>query len=271
MRMRAYDAYRRILRVTGITVAFIVSTLAPAAAATAERDAIRACSRPGAGFFSRDAAGAPSGLEYDILKSFADTMKVDLVIDDAPSFDELLARAEGGRCHIAAAGITVTEERKKRFAFSTPYFPNRVLIVQKAPAAFLKADDLKGQRVAVVGGTFQARLVANLPGVNLVSVNNDDALFEAVSKGQADALACDSAVVLHHLSRHPEFTTAFPLGERSFFAFAMPLKSNLLGPLNEHLKNLARTGDFTRMLAKHFGEANAEFLASEVASSAPKP
>jgi len=256
--------------VTGVTAALVAGTLAPTAATAAERESIRACSRPGAGFFSRDASGTPSGLEYDILRSFADAMKVDLVIDDAPSFDELLSRAEGSRCHIAAAGITVTEERKKRFAFSNPYFPNRVLIVQKAPAAFLKADDLKGQRIAVVGGTFQARLVAALPDVKVVSVNNDDALFDAVSKGQADALACDSAVVLHHLSRHPEFTTAFPLGERSFFAFALPLKSNLVGPLNEHLKTLARTGDFTRMLAKHFGEANAEFLASEIANNAPK-
>ena len=269
--MKSCDTFLRILRVTGVTVALVVGTLAPAAAAPADREAVRACSRPGAGFFSRDAAGVPSGLEYDILKTFADAMKVDLVIDDAPSFDELLTRAEGGRCHVAAAGITVTEERKKRFAFSTPYFPNRVLIVQKAPTAFLKADDLKGQRIAVVGGTFQARLVAALPGVTVVSVNNDDALFEAVSKGQADALACDSAVVLHHLARHPEFSTAFPLGERSFFAFALPLKSTLLGPLNEHLKTLVRTGDFTRMLAKHFGEANAEFLASEIAGTAPKP
>ena len=248
-----------------------LAALAPAAATAAEREAIRACSRPGAGFFSRDTAGTPSGLEYDILKSFADAMKVDLVIDDAPSFDELLTRAEGGRCHVAAAGITVTAERKKRFVFSTPYFPNRVLIVQKAPSALVKADDLKSQRVAVVGGTYQARLVAAVQGVTVVRVNDDDALFDAVSKGQADALACDSAVVLHHLNRHPEFSTAFPLGERSFFAFALPLKSNLVGPLNEHLKTLVRTGDFTRMLAKHFGEANAEFLASEIANNAPKP
>jgi glutamine transport system permease protein len=269
--MKALDSSPQIFFVTFITATLGIGMLAPAAAAAAEAEAIRACSRPGAGFFSRDAAGTPAGLEYDILKSFADAMKVDLVIDDAPSFDELLTRAESGRCHVAAAGITVTEERKKRFAFSAPYFPNRVLIVQKAPAALVKADDLKGQRVAVVGGTYQARLVAALQGVTVVSVNNDDALFDAVSKGQADALACDSAVVLHHLGRHPEFSTAFPLGDRSFFAFALPLKSNLVGPLNEHLKTLARSGDFTKMLAKHFGEANAEFLASEIANNAPKP
>ena len=265
------DLRLRILLVTGVTAAIVLAGPATGAAGVAEQGAIRACSRPEAGFFSRDTAGAPFGLEYDLLKSFADAMKIDLVIDDAPSFDELLTRAEAGRCHVAAAAITVTEERKKRFAFSTPYFPNRVLIVQKAPTAFGKPDDLKGHRIAVVGGTFQARLVAALPDVRVVSVNDDDALFDAVSKGRADALACDSAVVLHHLSRHPTFNTAFPLGERSFFAFALPLNSNLLGPLNEHLKTLARTGDFTRMLAKHFGEANAEFLASEVANNAPKP
>ena len=268
--MKARGSFRQLLLVTGGAAALLLCAFGPRSAAAAERPAVRACTRPGAGFFARDAASQASGLEYDILRSFADTLKADLVIDDAPSFDELLTRAEGGRCHIAAAGITVTEERKKRFAFSTPYFPNRVLIVQKAPTAFQKTDDLKGQRVAVVGGTFQARLLAALPEVKVVSVNSDDALFDAVSKGQADALACDSAVVLHHLGRHPEFSTAFPLGERSFFAFALPLKSNLVGPLNEHLKALVRTGDFTRMLAKHFGEANAEFLASEIADSAPK-
>jgi len=269
--MKARGSFRQLLLATGGVAALALGAFGPGSVDAAERDAVRACTRPGAGFFARDAAGQASGLEYDILRSFADTLKADLVIDDAPSFDELLTRAEGGRCHIAAAGITVTEERKKRFAFSTPYFPNRVLVVQKAPAAFLKTDDLKGQRIAVVGGTFQARLLAALPEVRVVSVNDDDALFDAVSRGQADALACDSAVVLHHLGRHPEFSTAFPLGERSFFAFALPLKSNLLGPLNEHLKTLARTGDFARMLAKHFGEANAEFLASEIASNAPKP
>lgn len=267
--MKVRGSIRRILLTAGGAAALTLGALSPCSVA-AERAAIRACSRPSAGFFTRDAAGQASGLEYDILRSFADALKVDLFVDDAPSFDELLNRAEGGRCHIAAAGITITEERKKRFAFSAPYFPNRVLIVQKAPTAFVKAEDLKGQRVAVVGGTFQARLVAGIPGVTVVSVSNDDALFDAVSKGEANALACDSATVLHHLGRRPEFSTAFPLGERSFFAFALPRGSNLLGPLDEHLKTLIRTGDFARMLAKHFGAANAEFLASEVASNAPR-
>ena len=148
MKARVWLSPRLLLTLGG--AAFILGALGPRSADAAEREAVRACTRPGAGFFARDAAGQASGLEYDLLRSFADTLKADLVIDDAPSFDELLTRAEAGRCHVAAAGITVTEERKKRFAFSTPYFPNRVLIVQKPPAAFQKADDLRGQRLSLI-------------------------------------------------------------------------------------------------------------------------
>lgn len=248
---------------------FLVAALAPERASAAEQ-AIRACTRPAAGFFERGADGAPAGLEYDILKSFADAVKADLVIEDAPSFDELLTRVEGGRCHIAASAITVTAERRKRFLFSTPYFPNRVVVVQRVGGGLLKPEDLNGQRVAVVGGTLQARLLAAVAGVKVVTVNDDDALFDRMNKGEADALVCDSAVVLHHLTKRPEFSTAFPLGDRSFFAFAMPRDSSLARALNEHLKTLAKTGEFTRMLARHFGEANADFLASEIADNAGK-
>ena len=60
---------------------------------------------------------------------------------------------------------------------------------------------------------------------------------------------------------------AFPIGERSFFAFILPKGSKLLGPLDAFLKKLVPTPEFTRILAKHFGESNAEFLASEVAAA----
>jgi polar amino acid transport system substrate-binding protein len=167
--------------------------------------------------------------------------------------------------------VTVTEERKARLSFSTPYFPNRVMVVQKTASGFAQPGDLKDRRVAVVKGTLSTSLVSSIPGVKSVLVDDDDAAFQALLKGSADALACDSAVVLHYLTLNPELGIAFPLGERSFFAFALPPGSKLLGPLNDHLKALARSGAFTKLLAKHFGEANAEFLADDVAKAGAKP
>ncbi|MEO8361198.1 MAG: transporter substrate-binding domain-containing protein [Vicinamibacteria bacterium] len=259
--MRARDLPTRA---TAVAILMVLLAFGGRPAVAGDDQILRACTRPGAGFFTRDSNGTPVGLEYDVLQSFATSLKRKLVIEDAPSFEELLARAESGRCDVAAAEITVTEDRKRRFAFSAPYFPDRMLVVQKAPTAFSRVEDLTGKRLAVVGGTLQAALVSALKEVTPVLVDDDDALFAAVTNGRAEALVCDSAVVLHHLTQHPDFSPALPLGERSFFAFALPKGSSLLALLNGHLRTLQENGQFQKLLGRHFGEANAEFLAAEV-------
>ena len=234
-------------------------------------ESVRVCTFPGAGFFGRDSAGMASGFEYDLLTSFAVAAKLKVTFEDTPLFDDLLKNTESGKCQIGAATITVTEERKARLLFSVPYFPNRVVVVQKTASGFTQPGDLKDRRVAVVKGTVSVGLVGGLALVKPVLVDDDDATFQALLKGSADALACDSAVVIPYLNKYPELGIAFPMGERSFFAFALPKGSKLAERLNEHLRSLSRSGALTTMLAKHFGEANAEMIAEDVAKAAAKP
>lgn len=237
----------------------------------AGRETLLVCTHPAAGFFVRDATGAASGLEYDLLSSFAAAAKMNAVFEHKPLFDDLLKDTESGKCQIGSSSVTVTPERQARLAFSTPYFPNRVVVVQKAASGFATAADVKGKRMAVVKGTVSTSLVAAIPGVTPVVVDDDDAAFQSLLKGDADTVACDSAVVLHYLTLHPELGIAFPIGGRSFFAFALPRDSKIVAPLNDHLKSLMKSGAFTKMLAKHFGEDNAEMLAEDVAKASAKP
>ena len=257
----------------GLALALCLAA-APASVATAQEggaESVRVCTFPGAGFFGRDSAGMASGFEYDLLTSFAVAAKLKVTFEDTPLFDDLLKNTESGKCQIGAATITVTEERRTRLLFSIPYFPNRVVVVQKTASGFAQPVDLKDRRVAVVKGTVSVGLVGGIPGVKPVLVDDDDATFQALLKGSADALACDSAVVIPYLNKYPELGIAFPLGERSFFAFALPKGSKLAERLNEHLRSLSRSGALTKMLAKHFGEANAEMIAEDVAKAGAKP
>ncbi len=231
---------------------------------------IRVCTRPGPGFFSQDAAGQPGGLEFDLLSGFASATGRKITFDPAPSFDQLLRDTEAGRCQIGASTVTVSAERKARFKFSVPYFPNRVVVVQKASTGLASAADLKDRRVAVVKGTISERLVSAMPGVLPLVVGEDAAGLDALLKDEAHAFACDSAVVLHHLGVYKDLGMAFPIGERSFFAFALPRDSSLVGPLDDYLRRVIRSGEFQKMLAKHFGAANAETLADDVAESLGK-
>lgn len=260
----------------GRLTAIMVLCLAPIATAVvsaqeAGGDRLRVCTFPAAGFFARDGAGVASGFEYDLLTGFAAASRVNAVFEDVLQFDQILKDTASGKCQVGAATIAVTEERKATLSFSNPYFPNRVVVVQKKSTAFAQPADLTGLRVAVVKGTLSESLVTGISGANSVLAEDDDAAFQALLKGGADALACDSAVVLHYLKLHSDLAIAFPMGERSFFAFALPRGSKFVGPLNEHLKSLQKSGAFTRLLAKHFGEANADVLAEDVAKASAKP
>jgi len=251
-----------------VAVVLSAATLAPAQ--PGEAAAVRVCAHPAPGFFTRDASGQPAGLEFDLLSGFGAATKRKVTFDGAPSFAQLLNDTEAGNCQIGASTVTVTEERRKRLQFSVPYFPNRIVVVQKTATGFARESDLKNQRVAVVTGTISERLVNAMPGVLPVPVKDDAAAFEALQKGEVHALACDSAVVLHHLGQNNDLGLAFPIGERSFFGFALPLDSKLGASLDQYLKGLVRSGEFAKILARHFGAANAEMLARDVAETIGK-
>jgi ABC-type amino acid transport substrate-binding protein len=228
------------------------------------------CALPDPGFFARDTAGAASGFEYDLLAGFAAAAKVKATFEDVAQFDKILTDTASGRCQIGAATISVTDERKARMAFSIPYFPNRVVVVQKAATGFTQPADLKDKKVAVVKGTVSIGLVGKVGGAKPVLVDRDEDAFKALLSGSVDAAACDSAIVLYYLKEYPDLAIAFPIGERSFFAFALPSGSKFLAPLNDHLRSLLKSGAFAKLLAKHFGEANAEMLAEDVTKASAR-
>ena len=63
----------------------------------------------------------PTGPEYDLVQAFADHLgvSVNLVVED--SLQNILDKVAKGDVHIAAAGLTITEERKKFVRFTPPY------------------------------------------------------------------------------------------------------------------------------------------------------
>ena len=68
-------------------------------------------------------------------------------------FDSVIPAVISGKADIGAAGITVTEDRKKNVDFSIPYVKTGIVVIYKKSNPFKDKDQLKGKKIGVQGGT----------------------------------------------------------------------------------------------------------------------
>lgn len=77
--------------------------------------------RDSATTYYEGANGSPAGFEYDLAKKFADDLGVKLRVVVTPNISDSLAVLEEGEAHFSAAGVVVTEARKRNFRFGPSY------------------------------------------------------------------------------------------------------------------------------------------------------
>ena len=99
------------------------------------------------------------GYEYSLLKEYEDflnqsagTRDLKMVLEFIPvARNELISKLVQGYGDIAAAGLTITDERKKKVAFTAPYLKdvNEVLVTNRQDGNIEKLSDLSGKKVYV--------------------------------------------------------------------------------------------------------------------------
>ena len=62
-----------------------------------------------------------TGYEYELASAFADYLGVDLKVEVADNLSDIFTKLDKGQAAFAAAGLTVTDERKRWAYFSEPY------------------------------------------------------------------------------------------------------------------------------------------------------
>ncbi len=68
-------------------------------------------------------------------------------------FDSVIPAVISGKADVGAAGITVTEDRRKNVDFSIPYVKTGIVVIYKKSNPFKDVAQLKEQRIGVQGGT----------------------------------------------------------------------------------------------------------------------
>ncbi len=204
-----------------------------------------------------------TGLEYDLVQLFAKQLKVKVEFIFPDSFDAILQDIAANKADIAAAGLTVTEERKQKMRFAPPYqtITEQVVYRYKRPKSI--ADLSEGILEVVKGSSHVAtlnRLKKQYPKLEWQenSKLDSDGLLYLVNVGLIDFTIADSHQAAIIRSYYPKLNIAFNLAEPQHLAWALPLSDDdsLYQEVVRFFQKIKQDGTLKALLEKHYGHIN---------------
>ena len=214
-----------------------------------------------------------AGFEYDLAKLFVKELNSDPKFKDTQlklivenHIDQVLPDVLTGKADIAAADLSITELRKKRFNFTTSYEDVQQQVVYnkdtgKTPPKNIK--DLIGLPIVVPSGTsFAERLsklqqhTPNLIWQERVDANSEKLLTEVASE-EIEYTIADSHLVANLQNYHPNLGVAFAIGEPEKIAWALAKDADpaLLEKANAFFAKIKKNGTLRNLVDRYHGNA----------------
>ena len=157
--------------------------------------------------FQYNQGGEVVGFDVEMMDLVAEELGLEQKIFDTPFEGIETGQAMAtGKCDVAAAGMTITDERAEVMDFSDPYFDATQALLVKKGADISSLEDLAGKSLAVqVGTTGQKYAVDNAPeGVEIRDFEDLALLTQAVKNGQVDAGINDNTVLYDYVEDNPD-------------------------------------------------------------------
>ncbi len=211
----------------------------------------------------------PSGLEYDLVKKFAEYLDVDLNIKIRDNLNDIISQIEKGTVDFAAAGLTVTEERQNRIRFTTPYqqitqqavYNTNNNNIEKRPR---KLADLMGKRINVLANSSHVEQLSQLklkyPKLSWTESKNTDSseLLDMVANKLTDFTIADSNEVTLYRRYHPELRVAMNISKEQplAWAFAKGSDDSLYKEAQNFMAHMKKTGELAHLIKRHYHHAS---------------
>ncbi|GGY82306.1 basic amino acid ABC transporter substrate-binding protein [Streptomyces olivaceoviridis] len=221
--------------------------------------------------FQSEVNGKVQGFDVSLIDLVAKDLGVKQQILDTP-FENFKTGAflNSGECDLAAAGMTITAERKKNVDFSDPYFEaTQAVLVDKNSGINSLADvKAKGKKLGAQAQTTGEDYVKS-KGYDPISFESSDAVLNGLRTGQVQAVVIDYPVVqgwLKDKANADKFKVVDNLKTGEQYGFTVK-KGNkaLLDAINKALKTAKADGTYKKIYEQWIGPYEAS-VASPAAS-----
>jgi polar amino acid transport system substrate-binding protein len=219
-------------------------------------------------YWFADQGGKFIGMDVDLLNEVNKRLGIAQTRYKPVPWEGVLPAQLSGLSDFLPEAITITEERKKTFAYSHPYGDASIVIMTRPDTGIKTTDDLAGRIVGVQTGSageavalkVQERLKTQGKGFReLKSYQNTSDAFLDLGNRRVDAVLNPRPPVAVYMSKHPgRFAVAGVVDQPTFAAWVFR-PADMAGAgcvgfeVNRVLQQLRREGFIAGLQKKWFG------------------
>lgn len=203
-----------------------------------------------------------TGFEVEVVREIANRLELEVEFKEL-GFDEMLTSVQTGQVDMAANDIETTEDRKEKFAFSTPFkYSYGTAIVRKDDLSGIKTmEDLKGKKAAGASTSVYMETARSYGAEEVVYDNaTNEVYLRDVAIGRTDVILNDYYLQTLALAAFPELNiTIHPDLKYSPSEVSVVMNKDnqeLVENVNRVVEEMLEDGTIAEISAKFFNGAD---------------
>jgi len=201
-----------------------------------------------------------AGPEHELVTDFADSLGVEVEYQVKNTVTAILQSLQAGEGDMAAAGLTITPERQKRFRFGPAYQDvTQQVVCRRDRVQPEEIADLVGLDITVIAdSSYSAKLETlksdQYPALDWSesdSVTTEQLLYQ-VWQGEIDCTIADSNIVDINRRYYPELIAPINLSREQQLGWALPKSANELEQAIKSWLDDYRDNDLLAAWHEHF-------------------
>ena len=195
------------------------------------------------------------GIDVEICRAVAQKMGLTFQ-SETVDFDSVIPAVISGKADLAAAGITVTEDRKKNVDFSIPYTTTGIVVIYKLSDGYAGPESLKGRRIGVQAGTTSETYVLEQLGQQPERSRSPAEAVAGLKAGRVDYVIADIDPAKNCIKGAWDLAISDFISKEDYAIAIRKGRPELLKVINETIAEIKADGRLAKWIADYTKEAD---------------
>ena len=195
------------------------------------------------------------GIDVEICRAVAEHMGKEFLVETV-DFDSVIPAVVSGKADLAAAGITITEDRKKNVDFSIPYVKTGIVVISKKSNPFTGVEQLKGRKIGVQSGTTSENYVVNDLKQEPERLRSPAEAVAGLKAGRCDFVIADIDPAKNCVKGEPDLQLSGFITSEEYAVAIRKGQPELLAAINATITELRANGKLAKWIEQYTDEAD---------------